>query len=107
MAASKDAWQPLQMFCFQELKVKAVLSFTLSYFMCPPISSEQLFFPLLFSSAFFFFLQFERALSLSPLGSGAFYDILLLLRCFPVPDLFFYSLFPVQYCDGMGRMHTT
>lgn len=42
------------MCCFQELKVKAVLSFTLSYFMCLPISSEQLFFPLLFSSTFFF-----------------------------------------------------
>lgn len=43
-------------FAFRSWKSKAVLSFTLSYFMCSPISSEQLFSPLLFSKAFFFFL---------------------------------------------------
>lgn len=40
VAASKDGWQPLQMFYFQELKVKAVLSFTVSCFILPPISSQ-------------------------------------------------------------------
>lgn len=64
-------------FTFRSWKSRlSVLSFTLSCFMWPPVSSEQLVSSLLFSSTFWVFsFQFKPAPSLS---SGAFYPGLLL-----------------------------
>lgn len=92
------------MICFQELKVKAVLSFTLSSGLSSPLCSC--------FSPFFLAALFDVNMPhlWAPWGLAPFMMFCsYVLRSSPVPDLYFCSLvfFPAQCWGGLGRMHTT
>lgn len=105
VAASKDGWQPLQMF-YSELKAKAGLSFTVSCFPLSPISSKYLF-SSLFRNTWVFSFYLNLTPPQAPWGQAPF--VMFCCKCYVGLPCLFFSLvifFPVHCWDGMGRMHT-